>query len=39
MAALNFPASPIVGQTYTANGVTYKWDGSAWRFLSSSNTV
>lgn len=30
MAALNFPASPIVGQTYTANGKTWRWNGTAW---------
>lgn len=30
MAAFDFPASPTVGQTYTANGLTYTWDGTAW---------
>lgn len=30
MAALDFPASPTLNQTYTANGVTYKWDGVSW---------
>ena len=30
MAAFDFPSSPTVGQTYTLNGVTYKWDGVAW---------
>jgi hypothetical protein len=31
MAALDFPASPTVGQQYAApNGVTYQWDGAAW---------
>ena len=29
--ALNFPSSPSNGQTYTANNVTYVWDGSAWK--------
>lgn len=30
MTALNFPASPSVGQTYTANNKTWMWDGSSW---------
>jgi hypothetical protein len=30
MAALDFPASPTVGQIYTANGRSWKWDGAAW---------
>jgi hypothetical protein len=30
MAAFDFPASPTVGQIYTANGVSYTWDGQAW---------
>jgi hypothetical protein len=31
MSALNFPASPIVGQTYaTAGGIIYIWDGVSW---------
>ena len=28
MAALNFPASPSNGDTYTANGLTYKFDST-----------
>ena len=31
MAALNFPTSPSNGQTYTANNVTYVWNGTAWK--------
>jgi hypothetical protein len=31
MAALNFPASPTIGDTYLpGNGVTYTWDGVSW---------
>jgi len=31
MAAPDFPASPTVGQTYTApSGLVYKWDGAVW---------
>ena len=28
--AFDFPNSPSVGSTYTAGGVTYRWDGQAW---------
>ena len=31
MAAFNFPNSPSNGQTHTENGVTFVWDGSAWK--------
>lgn len=30
MAALDFPTSPTLNQTYTANGATYRWDGTTW---------
>ena len=30
MAAFDFPSSPSVNQTYTANGVTWKWNGTMW---------
>lgn len=33
MAALDFPTSPTLGQTYTANSRTWKWDGSTWLSL------
>ena len=36
MTALNFPSSPTIGQTYTANGGTWKWDGTVWNSLPSS---
>tara|TARA_B100000214_G_scaffold25528_1_gene16769 strand:- start:246 stop:860 length:615 start_codon:yes stop_codon:yes gene_type:complete len=39
MAALNFPGSPSNGQTYTANGLSYTWDGTAWRKGSSDSGV
>jgi hypothetical protein len=35
MTAFSFPASPTVGQTYTAGGVTYTWDGTSWGGTSS----
>src|SRR5262245_57877386 len=28
--ALDFPASPTVGQTFTAAGTTWSWDGVKW---------
>jgi hypothetical protein len=36
VAALDFPSSPTVGQTYTANGRTWQWDGVSW---NSFNTI
>lgn len=30
MTALNFPSSPTLGQTYTANGGIWEWNGTAW---------
>lgn len=33
MAALNFPASPSVDDLYTANGRTWKWDGTSWNVV------
>lgn len=28
--ALDFPSSPTVGDIYTANNSTWKWDGVSW---------
>ena len=28
--AINFPAGPSIGDTYTVGGITYTWDGSTW---------
>lgn len=30
MAALDFPASPTVGQTYTVSGISWQWNGTSW---------
>jgi len=30
MAALNFPSSPSLNQTFTAGTVIYTWDGQKW---------
>ena len=31
MAAFDFPNSPSNGDNYTANGITWTWDGNSWR--------
>ena len=31
MAQFNFPSSPNNGDSFTQNGVTFVWDGEAWR--------
>ena len=36
MAAFDFPNSPSNGQTYSANGVTFTWNGSVWTRTSAS---
>ena len=37
--ALEFPASPVNNQTYTAsNNIIYVWDGSAWTSVG-ANTI
>lgn len=36
MAALNFPTSPVLNQIYSANGKSWRWDGTAWK---SFNTI
>jgi hypothetical protein len=38
MPALSFPASPTVGQTYSANGRTWSWTGYAWEFVAASSS-
>lgn len=34
MAALNFPSSPSTGQIYTANGISFIWNGTSWNAFS-----
>ena len=36
MAAFNFPNSPNTNDTHTANGVTWKWNGSVWKRVEGS---
>lgn len=38
MAVLNFPASPTVGQIYTANDRTFEWDGTSWNNKTTFST-
>lgn len=38
MAAINFPDSPSVNDTYTSNGFTYKWNGTVWVSVGISTT-
>jgi hypothetical protein len=37
MAALNFPASPSVDDTYTFGDRTWRWDGTVWVAVNGSN--
>lgn len=39
MANWNFPSSPTVGQIYTFEDKSWKWDGVAWTLQSMSDTV
>ena len=36
MAAFDFPNSPSVNDVYTANSVSYKWDGTVWKRVSAT---
>ena len=41
MAALNFPINPVANDEYTANGLTFRFDGTKWdavTTLASNNT-
>ena len=33
MAAIDFPNTPTVGQTFTVGATTWKWDGTTWKSL------
>jgi len=40
MSAPDFPASPTVGQTYTApSGIVYTWDGAVWKTTGAPQTA
>jgi hypothetical protein len=34
MAALNFPSSPTLNQTYSANGKIFRWNGVSWNNIT-----
>ena len=36
--AANFPDSPSINDTFTDNGLTFVWNGEAWKLNSSSGT-
>jgi len=38
MAALDFPANPTNGQSYTANSKTWVWNGTSWVNDSAGDT-
>ena len=37
--AINFPASPTSGATFTNNNTTWQYDGTAWNIVTSSSPV
>ncbi len=37
MAVLDFPASPLVNDIYTANGSSWKWNGESWIGVQATN--
>lgn len=37
MAAIDFPGSPAVNDTFTVGGKTWKWDGTTWNMVSGSS--
>lgn len=39
MTALNFPDSPLVGDTFSAGGRTWQWTGTTWDILTSGAVV
>jgi hypothetical protein len=38
MAALDFPPPSTIGQIYTANGKSWRWDGVSWRAYNLAST-
>ena len=39
MAVLDFPASPSLNDEYSANGSTWKWNGTSWNIVSVSPAI
>lgn len=38
MAAIDFPNTPTLNQTFTSSGRTWKWNGTAWKNIPSPAT-
>ena len=36
---IDFPSSPVIGQTYTYNGRTWTWDGTSWARVVNAGQV
>jgi hypothetical protein len=36
MAAINFPDSPTVGETYSFGNYVWEWDGRAWNAVTAN---
>ena len=34
MAAIDFPSSPTINQTFTSSGITWQWNGATWDNIS-----
>jgi hypothetical protein len=34
--AINFPNSPVIGDTHVVNNTTYEWDGTSWSVKTTS---
>jgi hypothetical protein len=37
MAAIDFPNSPTVGQTFTVGEASWRWNGTVWKSATSQN--
>lgn len=37
--AMNFPDNPVVGDIFTSAGRSWRWDGSVWASIYTSDTI